>query len=157
MQGVLVQLRTDVSRRWHAVVLAAVLAVYMAAIHYASEFLGIFGFLLLTSRVVSGTGFQIASAVYVSLPAIFLIAGILVGRSRVGDFLILAAQILAGIAVCIGIIDLGVAPLVGGAFGTEAALLVQFVTALSALCCGRLLSFRGRGSFDVQYPSRLCR
>lgn len=128
------QRETSVNRRWHALVLTVLLAVYMASMHYENALLGIFGFLLVLGRAADHAGFQIASAVYLGLPAIFLIAGIAIGRSRVSNWLIGMAQILAGVAVVVGIFDLGLAPMLGGAFGTEATLLVQFVTALSVLC-----------------------
>ena len=125
---------TASSPRWHAAVLAAFLAAYLAAVHYATPYAGTIALLFLKRSTEPQTAREIASAVYVALPAIVLIAGIAIRPGRLRDQLVWAAQILARAALAIAVFDLALAPIVGGVFGTHASADVQLLMALTVLC-----------------------
>lgn len=114
----------------HAFAIAFILAAYLVAMHCATDYTGTIALLFLGRATDSQVVRQIASIVYVALPAVLLIAGMAIGLRQ----FFLLAQVLAGAGIAVAIVDLIVAPGAGAISGTSATMQVQLFVALSVLC-----------------------
>ena len=119
----------------------------MIGIHYGQPF---FSLVVVASMLRAGVRDpQVVELLYllISLPAVVLAAGMASG-GRVRAALIHTAQILAGVTATVAAVDLFVAPIFAGVFGTEAAAVVQLLLAITVLCWQLIV--RGQPGYVVK-------